>query len=210
MSKNKSVKTFVNAWVHKTWEGIVYSCFLFLLFSIIFAKLTLYPLEAKEFLFFSAATIFGEIIGICQWSVLRFYRVPHAAWWIIVTNIGCILALMVAVFLDFSGEAFSNFYGYRGAIFGGLLSSTQYLFVRRYSPSWQKSVMWIVGTVFTGFMIEALFQILSRVLATDIYYPMVINYLILIWFLIWPPVAVTLAVALSGWMLGLILKDYLD
>ena len=152
----------------------------------------------------------GETIGICQWDVLRSYKVPHAAWWIVVTNLGWTVAIMLTSFLDLSGEIFNNFYGDRGAILGGLLGLTQYLFLRRYSRHWQKSVIWLVGTAFTGFLLEAILQISSQVVRNPRYSPTIFDYFFALLFLTWPFIAITVVGALPGWMLALIFKDYLD
>lgn len=212
MSKNKSVKTFVKAWIEATIRSFGTALFVILIslsLILLIISPTVYIDSARlnQFLVLCGATVFGEIRGRYQWSVLRRYRVPNAAWWIIVTNIGWTIALVVTSHLYLFEGSFEKSYGSWGAMIGALLGLTQALWVRHYSRHWYTPIIWILLTTFTGLLTEGIWTLFTRIFFRSHFG---IQLITLFLFFALPVLAVILPIALTGWILSLILKDYLD
>lgn len=102
--------------------------------------------EIKALLLWVGA-LFGEILAIAQWLVLRRY-LPQAQGWILVTSWGWILGSLVGPSL-LQAEP-SNFWMAIAGISPLLnftISLTQCLFIKRYAKRWQEWLWWLPLTM---------------------------------------------------------------
>ncbi|MFP4298481.1 MAG: hypothetical protein ACLFT0_11555 [Spirulinaceae cyanobacterium] len=94
--------------------------------------------------------LFGEILAIAQWLVLRRY-LPQAHGWILVTSWGWILGSLVGPSLVQAKP--SNFWMAIAGISPLLnftISLTQCLFIKRYAKRWQEWLWWLPLTMIKG------------------------------------------------------------
>lgn len=158
MSSQKSTWRFWGEWTFATTVGWIMAWWISAAGVAITARIIdLFQPEQLEFpqnanLALWVGTFFGEVMGIVQWGVLKRY-IPHAAWWIVVTNLAWTIALTVAV----SQLGFERFthepQWYIGAIVGSLIGLTQWLFLRRYSPHRGEFFFWLLMTTLTGIIL---------------------------------------------------------
>lgn len=158
--KTKNAKIFLKTWIGYTilaWilAAALESISLLIIigfFLAISSPMISLPLNLTEGVILYSGTIFGEVLGIMQWLVLRNY-IPNASGWILATNLGYIIGCLMGISLYemnfFTDSNFTNISNFTQilACIGFCLGLTQCFFLKRYSRYWREWIYWIPLTI---------------------------------------------------------------